>query len=187
MPYIYGERIRLRSAEKEDIPTFLQWINDVDVAENLVFAAPWSRVEEERWFDAMMAKPSVEHALVIEIKDQDADQTYRPIGTCQFIDINWRNRSAEVGIMIGEKSVWNQGYGTEAMCLLLAHGFETLNFHRIWLQVLAKNKRGIRAYEKAGFINEGKFRQSEYQHGSYHDVFIMSVLKDEWQADRSKK
>jgi len=65
---------------------------------------------------------------------------------------------------------------------MLHHGFNTLNLHRIWLQVFAKNKRGIRAYEKAGFLHEGKFRHGEYQHGQYHDVHFMSVLKDEWQS-----
>jgi len=68
------------------------------------------------------------------------------------------------------------------MQLLLQHGFNSLNLHRIWLQVYAKNPRGIRAYEKAGFTYEGKFRQAHYQHGQYYDVHLMSILKAEWQA-----
>jgi RimJ/RimL family protein N-acetyltransferase len=83
--------------------------------------------------------------------------------------------------MIGEKSCWDKGYGTETMRLLLEHGFNTLNLHRIWLQVFAKNKRGIRAYEKAGFQFEGTFRDADYQHGQYQDVHFMSVINDEWQ------
>jgi len=157
------------------------WVNDEDVAENLVFTMPISRFEEEQWYDAMMEKPPSEHVFVIEVKDQDNPQNYRAIGTCQFLDIHWHHRTAELGIMIGEKSFWDQGYGTETMRLLLDHGFASLNLHRIWLQVYAKNKRGIRAYEKAGFIHEGTFRQADYQHGRYHDIHIMSVLKDEWQ------
>jgi RimJ/RimL family protein N-acetyltransferase len=97
------------------------------------------------------------------------------------MNIDWRNRSGEVGIMIGEKACWNQGYGTETMQRLLEHGFNTLNLHRIWLQVYAKNPGGIRAYEKAGFTHEGTLRQAHYQHGKYYDVHIMSVLREEWQ------
>jgi len=180
MPYLHGERIRLRAAEREDITAFLRWVNDTDVTENLFLVSPMSRFEEEQWYDAMMKKPASEHVLVIEVKDQSPNDDYRPIGTCQFHNIDWRNRSAEIGIMIGEKTFWNRGYGTETMRLLLIHGFDTLNFHRIWLQVYEKNKRGIRAYEKAGFQHEGKYRQAHYQNGEYFDVHLMSVLKEEW-------
>jgi RimJ/RimL family protein N-acetyltransferase len=180
MPHLYGERIRLRAAEKEDISAFLRWINDADVTENLMLIAPMSRFEEENWYEGMMKNPTHEHVLVIEVKDETPQSDYRPIGTCQFVRIDWRNQSAEIGIMIGEKTFWDQGYGSETMRLMLDHGFGTLNFHRIWLQVYAKNKRGIRAYEKAGFQYEGKFRQAHYQHGKYYDVHLMSVLKDEW-------
>lgn len=183
MPIIYGERIRLRAAEKEDIPLFLRWINDAEVAENLLFATPISRHEEEAWYESMMKKPPEEHVLVIEIKDPKNQREYTPVGNCQFHDIHWRNRSSEVGIMIGEKSLWDQGYGTETMRLMLDHGFNTLNLHRIWLQVFAKNKRGIRAYEKSGFKYEGKYRLAEYQHGKYQDVHLMSILIDEWQEE----
>jgi len=182
MPHLFGERIRLRAAEKEDITAFLRWVNDEDVTENLFLISPMSRFEEEHWYESMMERPTSEHVLVIEVKDQSPNQDYRPIGTCQFHNLDWRNRSAEIGIMIGEKSFWDQGYGTETMQLLLRHGFNTLNMHRIWLQVYAKNKRGIRAYEKAGFVHEGKYRQAHFQHGEYHDIHLMSVLKEEWQT-----
>ncbi len=85
-----------------------------------------------------------------------------------------------MGIVIGEKTYWNKGYGTEVIGLLLRHGFTTLNLHRIYLRVFQNNKRAIRAYEKAGFIHEGRQRQAEFQDGKYLDVILMSVLKDEW-------
>ncbi|MFW5714024.1 MAG: GNAT family N-acetyltransferase [Brevefilum sp.] len=182
MPYLFGERIRLRAVEKEDITSFLHWVNDEDVTENLFLFSPMSRFEEEKWYESMMKKPTSEHVLVIEVIDQSPQVDYRPIGTCQFQNLDWRSRSAEIGIMIGEKSFWDRGYGTETMRLLLRHGFNTLNLHRIWLQVYAKNKRGIRAYEKAGFVYEGKYRQAHYQEGEYHDIHLMSVLKEEWQT-----
>jgi len=184
MPYLHGERVRLRAAEKEDISAFLRWINDEQVTENLFLAAPMSRFEEEQWYDAMMQKPASEHVLVIEVIDDNPSKDYRPIGTCQFHNLDWRNRSAEIGILIGEKNFWDHGYGTETMRLLLLHGFNTLNLHRIWLQVIAKNQRGIRAYEKAGFKYEGQYRDAHYQHGKYFDVHLMSVLRNEWQANQ---
>jgi len=182
MPHLHGERIRLRAAEKEDIKAFLRWVNDPEVTEHLLLVSPMSRFEEEQWYELMMKQPVNEHVLVIDIKDQSPQGDYRPIGTCQFHNIDWRNRSAEIGILIGEKSFWDQGYGSETMRLMLDHGFGTWNLHRIWLQVYEENKRGIRAYEKAGFQYEGKYRQAHYQHGRYYDVHLMSVLKEEWKA-----
>ena len=183
MPNLFGKRIRLRAVEKEDLPTFMPWLNDPEVTENLLIFAPMSLYEEERWYEKMISGPFAEHVLVIEAKNPDITTGYQPIGTCSFMSIQQRNHSAEIGIMIGEKSFWDQGYGTETMRLLVDYGFGTLNLHRIWLQVYAKNKRGIRTYEKAGFQYEGKYRESHYQHGRYYDVLLMSILRDEWEVN----
>ena len=94
--------------------------------------------------------------------------------------INWTTRSAEVGLFIGEKSCWNKGYGTEIMQLLLRLGFDNFNLNRIFLRVDEANKGGIRAYEKAGFVHEGRFRQGNFRDGKYSDMLLMSVLRTEW-------
>ena len=68
---------------------------------------------------------------------------------------------------------------------LLQIGFETLNLNRIFLRVDEDNKGGIRAYEKAGFVHEGRFRQGTYRDGEYHDMLIMSVLRSEWNPEKA--
>lgn len=176
---IYGERIRLRAPEREDLPRFVAWLNDPDVRNNLLLFLPFSLVEEERWFENMLQQPPDEHPMMIEIRDGDA---WKPIGNCSFNTLNWRCHSGELGIFIGEKSQWNKGYGTETMRLLLRHGFNTLNLNRIYLRVFETNLGGIRAYEKAGFVHEGRFRQAEYRDGQYLDVLFMSVLRSEWKG-----
>ncbi len=187
MPIIYGKRIRFRAAEQTDIDRFLSWVNDPEVTENLENYLPLSSYEEEKWYESMMSLPGQNHVMVIEIRKTSDGITrsdeWIAIGNTQFISIDERVRSAEVGIMIGEKDHWDNGYGTEAMELMLAHGFKTLNLNRIWLRVYQKNLRGIRTYEKAGFIKEGVLREAHYQHGSYSDVLIMSVLRKEWQSE----
>jgi RimJ/RimL family protein N-acetyltransferase len=72
------------------------------------------------------------------------------------------------------------------MRLLLRVGFETLNLNRIFLQVDAENKGAIRAYEKAGFVHEGRWRQADYREGRYHDDLFMSVLRSEWDEMKKK-
>ncbi len=185
MPYLFGEKVRLRAAERSDIPLFVKWVNDPEVTENLMIHFPMSTVEEELWYDSMLKGPQAEHVNVIEAKVIFEDElVWKPIGNTAFHNISWRVRKAEVGIMIGEKDFWDKGYGTDAMKVMLKHGFETLDLHRIWLQVYDKNIRGMRSYEKAGFVKEGIFRDGHYQHGRYFDIILMSILKSEWERNQ---
>jgi RimJ/RimL family protein N-acetyltransferase len=176
---IYGERVRLRAPERRDIPRFVDWLNDPEVTAGLLLALPFSQADEETWFDNMLKRPMEEHPLTIEIK---GDEGWFAIGNFGFHNIDWRCRSSEVGIVIGEKSLWNMGYGTEVMRLMLKHGFNTLNLNRIALEVYENNPRAIRSYEKAGFFLEGCKRQGMYKDGHYIDILLMSVLRSEWQG-----
>jgi len=175
---IYGDGIRLRAPEREDIPHFTAWVNDPEVRAGLLLVLPMSKAEEENWYEAMLTRPAAEHPMTIEIEQPDG--TWLAIGNCGFHNMDWRCHSSEVGILIGEKPFWNQGYGTKAMHLLLKHGFETLNLHRIYLHVFANNPRAIRSYVKTGFVHEGILRHDMYKDGKYIDVMVMSVLRDDW-------
>jgi diamine N-acetyltransferase len=175
---IYGERIRLRAVERSDLPRYVEWLNDPEITAGLSMYVPLSQADEESWFEEMRKRPAEQHPVVIEMLNQDS---WLPIGGCGFNLIDQHNRSAEVGIFIGQKDLWNRGYGTETMRLLLKHGFNNLNLHRIALRVYETNKGAIRSYEKAGFVHEGRLRQAEFRNGKYVDVLLMSVLRPEWQ------
>jgi diamine N-acetyltransferase len=175
---IYGDRIRLRAVERNDLPRFVEWLNDPEVTAGLDMYLPLSAAVEENWFDQMLKQPADQHPMVIEVRSQD---NWLAVGDCGFNSVDHRNRSGEIGIFIGQKDLWNRGYGTETMRLLLKHGFHTLNLHRIFLRVFETNKRAIRSYEKAGFVHEGRLRQAQYSNGKYEDVLMMSVLRPEWQ------
>ena len=187
---ITGDRVRFRGVERDELPIFVKWLNDPEVRQGILIHHPFSRAEEENWYNEMLTHPMDEHVLGIEarLSDTPAMETppppvqehWRLIGSLAFTNIDWRNRSSEFGIMIGEKSCWNQGYGTEAVRLLLKHGFYTLNLNRIFLHVFENNPRAIRAYEKAGFVHEGRLRQAEFKDGRYIDTLVMSILIDEY-------
>lgn len=175
---ILGEKIRLRAPERSDLPNFVAWLNDPEVTRGLLIYLPLSMADEENWFTNMTNAPAAEHPMVMEVLDGDV---WVPIGNIGFHAIDWRCRSAEVGIFIGEKSCWNRGYGTEAMQMMLRHAFNTLNLNRVHLQVHADNPRAIRSYEKVGFVSEGRKRQGMYKDGEYVDIVLMSILRSEWQ------
>jgi RimJ/RimL family protein N-acetyltransferase len=184
MSIIYGERIRLRAVEREDVKRFCVWINDPEVTRHLTLNLPMSTADEENWFDSLSKRDQAEKPLVIEVRDGDG---WKMIGNCGVFGIDPIAHLAELGIMIGEKDEWNKGYGTETMSLLLRHCFETLNLNRVFLQVYAENVRGKRAYEKAGFMEEGRLREAVYKRGKYDDVIMMSVLRSEWIAQKKEK
>lgn len=180
---IVGNRIRFRAIEKEDLPSFVRWLNDPEVKQGLSLLYPLSLAEEEEWFTATLKKAPRERPMAIEIQPDPQKDHWVFVGNCGFFDINLENRSAEIGIHIGEKKYWNKGFGTNAIRLALKHGFANMNLHRIYLRVYESNLRAIRSYEKAGFLLEGKMREAQYMNGKYVDVLLMSILRHEWQHE----
>lgn len=177
---ICAEGIRLRAPEREDIPMFVDWLNDPAVRRGISVFLPMSIAKEEGWFEEMLKRPQIEQPMTIDIEE---DGDWVPIGNTGFFDVNQTVRSAEIGIMIGNKDYWDKGFGTKTMQLMLRHGFETLNFNRIFLRVYEINPRAVRCYEKVGFVHEGSQRQAVYQEGEYSDLLMMSILKNEWKSD----
>lgn len=180
---ICGDRIRLVAIEKEDLPLFVKWLNDPEVRDGLSMYLPMSMAQEEKWFEEMLKRDPNTQPLNIEARQGDE---WIKIGNMGFFNFDHCARSAEVGIVIGNKDFWNQGYGTEAMTLMLKHGFETLNLHRIKLLVYEDNPRAIRCYEKVGYVHEGRLREERYHNGCYFDVLFMGMLKQEWDAKREQ-
>ena len=175
---LLGKRIRLRGAEQTDLPNFVRWMNDPEVIRNLLLYTPLSSLDEQVWFDIMIKSPKEEHVYVIEIFE---DNNWLAIGSTGFHSVDWKNRSTEIGISIGEKKYWNCGYGRDTMRLMLRHAFNDLNLNRVYLFVFETNERARKAYLASGFVEEGRLRQDVYKNGQYIDVFVMSVLRSEWQ------
>lgn len=105
----------------------------------------------------------------------------RPLGFVGLWQIFWANGEGFLGIGIGNPADWGQGYGTDAMRVMLRFAFTELNLHRISLQVFEYNTRAIRSYEKAGFKREGVERQYLLRNGRRWDIVYMGALRSEWQ------
>jgi RimJ/RimL family protein N-acetyltransferase len=171
---IKGQKVTLRAISKADIPIFVRWLNDPEVTQYLGGSMmPMSTESEERWFERQMAEGEG-WPLTIETADGVT------IGNISLMHLDKRNHHAELGIVIGEKKYWSQGYGTDAIRTLLHYAFQELNLHRVFLRVYSYNPRAIRCYEKVGFLHEGRLRQASYRHGAYHDELIMGILREEF-------
>jgi diamine N-acetyltransferase len=180
---IISDRVRLRAMEKDDLPRFVAWFNDPDVRRNLLIYKPLSMGQEEKWYQDILNRPIDEHPLCIEVLE---GSNWVMIGNTGFLNINTHDRSAEVGISLGNKQFWDQGFGTDSLRLLVDHGFNQMNLNRIYLHVFETNLRGIRCYEKVGFKHEGRLREARFLDGKYIDVLVMSILKHEWKITKKK-
>ena len=176
---IYGAKVRLRAVERSDLPRYVAWLNDPEVRRGLAQVFPLSLAQEEKWFESSLALPREEQPLAIEVRQ---GRGWLHIGGCGLFRFDRLAHNAELGIVIGEKSRWGKGHGTDAMHALLEHAFGTLNLHRVYLRVHESNARAIRVYQRTGFIEEGRFRQDHLADGTYEDTLIMGLLRTEWGA-----
>lgn len=83
---IFGERIRFRAIEREDLPTFVKWINDPNVKQGIGVYLPFSMMDEQEWFDTMQKRTPSEHNLAIETKEMtpQGEETWKLVGSCGF-------------------------------------------------------------------------------------------------------
>lgn len=102
------------------------------------------------------------------------------IGTIAVYLVDWHNSTCHVGISIGPEHQ-GKGYGTDAMKVLLDFIFNYMNVNKVKLQVFGYNKKAIRSYEKCGFSIEGTLKEELFRFGKYHDIFVMGLLRDNWQ------
>jgi diamine N-acetyltransferase len=174
-----GEKVRLRPIERDDLPRFVEWFTDPEVRRHLLVYLPFSLAQEERWFEDLQGRLERQEMLVLAIETTEGVH----IGNLGLHAIDWKNRNAELGILIGEKAYWNQGYGTDAIRTLLGLAFREMNLHRVFLRVDADNARGIRCYEKVGFQQDGTLRDAVFKEGRYLDQYVMSILRAEFETD----
>ncbi len=113
----------------------------------------------------------------------DLDDVF--IGVLRLAPIDVANRSSRLGIGILDPVRLGQGHGSEAIRLALGYGFDCLGLHRVSLTVLAENSRAIAAYRRCGFVVEGRFRDSLWRDGTWHDDLSMAVLRPQWEAQRA--
>ena len=172
-----GTRVVLTPACREEVPTYLRWITDPELNVFLLDYGKVSTLEQEyAWYDNIVAKAGDHHLVQLAIRLVD-DQ--KLIGTCSLNDINHREGTAEVAILIGEKEYLGQGYGSEALYLLCRYGFDKLNLHSILLRHLSINARGDKAYRKIGFREFGCFRESVVRDRVRYDMVYMDLLESE--------
>jgi RimJ/RimL family protein N-acetyltransferase len=172
---LIGRLVRLAAFDPEtDAEIVARWSRDTEyhrLADNDP-AYPRSARRTREWLER-----DSDHAFGFAVRTLSDDRLIGDIGV--WIE-SWAQGEAWAGIVIGEREFWGNGYGTEAMQLMLRYAFAELNLRRVSLGVFAYNPRAIRSYEKAGFQREGVVSGDCRRDGQRWDTVFMGILRDEW-------
>lgn len=100
-------------------------------------------------------------------------------GLIGFHQINWSNRSTSIGYWLGEEF---EGLGlmTESCNAMIHVAFRDLLLNRVEIRVAVKNYKSQAIPQRLGFTKEGCIRQYEWLHDHYSDVYVYSLLAEEW-------
>ena len=175
--YLEGEKIALRGLLRADLEHVRRWWDNAEATQYMETGSrPTTEASLEAFFKIATDTPN---AVVFTVVER---ATQKPIGTSGLYEIFWPGRRAEFRVLIGEPSVFDKGYGTEATRLTVDYAFIRLNMEVVHLGVNSDNVRAVRAYEKAGFVREGVRRKFVYARGAYHDAVVMSIVREEYLA-----
>lgn len=176
-PFLVGEKVYLRRLERKDLEGhYFDWLNDYEITRGLTQTGtfPNSMEAMESWFNKMDSSPN---DIVFALIEKETD---RHIGNIR-ININWVDRIAQTGRIIGEKDCWGKGYGAESFKLVIDYCFKRLNLNRVEGAFIADNIAVQKNWERLGAHTiEGHRRKAAYRDGEYHDLIEGGILREEW-------
>lgn len=180
-----GDRVRLRPLELRDLDTIWFAYQDLDLALITDGDAPPLSDHQVRalWTEIITEPgPDLRYFAIEPLPGQPGAGEFA--GACSLQHIDMRNRRAELGIFMAGREIRGQGYGTDAVRLLLNYAFEVILLDKVYLGVYDFNEAGLRAYERAGFRYEGRLRHMIYYDDQWWDEWPMGVLRTEWEQHR---
>jgi RimJ/RimL family protein N-acetyltransferase len=172
--FLKGKKTILRPLLERDIPLLLRWVNDPEIRQFITRVFPAMENDEKEWLERLHRHSDKEVVLIMETLG------HTPIGTMGIHGIDWRNRVATTGALIGEKSFWGKGYGTDAKMILLDYALNRLNLRKIMSRVYAFNKRSLAYSLHCGYRIEGRLKESVFINGRYWDEYILGLFKRWW-------
>jgi RimJ/RimL family protein N-acetyltransferase len=177
---LLGERIELRRHARENYRLYGEWYGDPEIWRLTSWAAsPLSPSAVERLFEDRELSPT-DDSFAIHLKGEE-----EPVGVISLMNISEANDSAELSVIVGHPEDRHQGYGAEAIALILRYGFEDLGLNRVGLSVFEFNEDAISTYEKLGFRKEGRLRKAVKRDDTFHDAILMGISRSEWEAPPS--
>ncbi|HYO50041.1 MAG TPA: GNAT family protein [Chloroflexia bacterium] len=176
LPTLETVRLLLRKVTPDDAQDVFEYAIDPEVARYTTWE-PHQSIEDSRLFVARLMEGYAAGKVTTWGMVHKADS--KLIGMCGFAEWIPYHARAEVGYAMSRK-YWGQGLMTEAVRAVIAFGFETMRLNRVEARCLVENVGSARVMEKAGMRFEGILRQHMYAKGTYDDLKMYSILRQEW-------
>ena len=172
-PVLTGTKVTLRPPDDSDAARVAAWFADLEVTRYLNRRFTFA-VEQEEGFLKSAGESKTDVFWMLEAEGQ-------AIGTTGIYRIDWLNARATTGTMIGVKSEWGKGRGSEAMALRTEYAFRQLNLHKLTSGTYLENEPSKRALMKAGYREVGIEHDHYFRGGRWHDHWMCEVLRDDWE------
>lgn len=173
-----GERVSLRAIEPSDLDRYVEWLNDPEVTRTLMIRYPLGVEAEREFLDRLSTRAGYDDvAFAIDVRE-----TGEHIGTIGLHGTSVESRWATLGLFIGARRLWGEGYGFDALRTICRFGFWEMNLLHIRLDVFETNERAHELYRRVGFVDEGTQRGAVLRGGRALDVWSMSITRAEFEA-----
>lgn len=164
--------MELRLLQEPDLPTRVAWFNDPRTYKQMAYSPPLSLDGTRRWYRSKLDDSS-RVDLAFELNGQ-------LVAMGGLTDLHEKNQNAELYVVVDPMRT-GMGYGSEALKLILRHGFERLGLEKIYLYTRPGNEGARRLYERYGFTWEGTLRRHVWVQGELEDRIMHSILRPEWE------
>lgn len=174
-----GTLVELRRHHPSNRDAFVRWYRDPDIAEMLRHdLEPLNEIQANGYFLSVVLPASVQ-GTCWAIHDARTGQL---VGSTAVTDIDRVHGTCLFRIVIGEKTAWGQGFGTEATSLAVAEAFETLDLQTVRLEVFSHNQRAHHAYLRVGFTQTGSHNEWVSRRRRQIHVLEMELARSMWEA-----
>ena len=177
-PVLVGTKVTLRPPDDSDAARFVEWFADVEVSRYLGRPFTFALSQEEGYLKNV-GESKTEVFWMIEADGQ-------AIGATGIHGIDWLHAHGISGTVIGVKSEWRKGYGSEAMLLRTDYAFRQLNLHKLMSGAFLENEPSKRALMKAGYREVGIEREHFFRDGRWHDHWLCEVRRDDWERMQAR-
>lgn len=171
---IKGKTVTLRAIEKEDLSLLHKWSNDPEI--NYMLGGwhfPSSQQDQEKWFNNLSLSGLNQRFAI------DAPSTGL-IGMANLVDINWKDRNAFHGMLLGDKDIRGKGYGRDTIMAISRYSFEELGLMRLDGSMIEYNEASINAYLKCGWKIEGRKKNYYFRKNQWWDHIIVGITKEDY-------
>jgi RimJ/RimL family protein N-acetyltransferase len=166
---IQGKLVTIRAIEEEDLPVLHSWGNDPDIWYMLGgWHFPSSFDSLRTWFTGLKNDKNNQRFII--------EAGGNRIGTANLVSINWKDRNAEHGMLIGSKSDRGKGYAQDTIMSIMRYAFDELGLNRLDTTIIEYNTPSLKVYmDKCGWKKEGEQRAWYFRKGQFWSRYVMGI------------